>query len=315
MRALVFDGQRLRVVDRPAPIAREGQVIVRPARAGVCNTDLEIVRGYMGFEGTLGHELVGTVDSGPDEWRGKRVTCEINFACGNCDQCTRSMGRHCPTRTVMGILGQDGAFAEQVAVPIANLHELPDAIDDDEAVFVEPLAAAFEIREQLQVDSSCEALVLGDGKLGMLVAQVLRAAGANVLAVGKHADHLAVLYDRGINTVKLSDWDRTKRDLVVDATGSKDGFALAVAATRPRGTVVLKSTVAERDAVDLTPLVIDEITVVGSRCGPFAPAINALARKQIEVRAMVAARYELDDGVAALSKAGERGTLKVLLQF
>lgn len=313
MRALRFDGVAAAVVDHPDPSLSEGRVLLRPAVAGVCNTDLEIARGYMGFSGVLGHELVGHVESGPADWRGKRVACEINFACGDCSACARALGRHCADRTVMGILGQDGAFAERVAVPVANLHVVPDALDDEQAVFIEPLAAAFEICEQLTIESGVRALVLGDGKLGMLVAQVLDAAGAEVLAVGKHDDHLAMLRDRGVTTALLDDWDRGKRDLVVDATGSKDGFAMAVAATNPRGTLVLKSTVADRASFDLAPLVIDEITVVGSRCGPFVPAIEALAAGTVDVRPMVAARYPLEDGVAALSAAGERGALKVLI--
>ncbi|MEZ4447623.1 MAG: alcohol dehydrogenase catalytic domain-containing protein [Polyangiaceae bacterium] len=315
MRALVFDGETATVVDRPRPRLAEGQVLLAGRLAGICNTDLEIVRGYMGFTGTLGHELVGVVEEGPLEWRGKRVTSEINFACGRCEMCAAGLGRHCPNRSVMGILSQDGAFAERVAVPIANLHAIPDAVSDEEAVFVEPLAAAFEIAEQIPRLEGREALVLGDGKLGLLVAQVLHHHGARVLAVGKHDDHLALLADRGIATSLLADWDRTRRDLVVEATGSREGFELAMAATRPRGHLVLKSTVADRGPIDLAPLVIDEITVVGSRCGPFAPAIEALASGAIAVRPMIAARFGLEDAPTALAAAGERGALKVLLEL
>ena len=243
MKALRFDGTQAAVVDHPDPIPSDEQVMVRTTLAGVCNTDLEIVRGYMGFSGVLGHELVGVVEE-----TNKRVACEINFACGRCDMCARALGRHCATRTVMGILGQDGAFAERVAVPRANLHEVPDAVNDERAVFIEPLAAAYEILEQ--VAPAQEALVLGDGKLGLLVAQVLQAAGARVTAVGKHDDHLAILRARGIATVLLDAWDRQKKPLVVDATGSRQGFSMAMAATAPRGTLVLKSTVADRGAVD-----------------------------------------------------------------
>jgi threonine dehydrogenase-like Zn-dependent dehydrogenase len=206
-----------------------------------------------------------------------------------------------------------GATAERVAVPVANLHEVPDALDDEQAVFIEPLAAAFEIPAQVRVERGVEAAVLGDGKLGLLVAQVLHASGARVTAVGKHDAHLAILRARGIDTVLLERWDRTPRDLVVDATGSQEGFALAVAATRPRGTLVLKSTVADRGSVDLAPLVINEITVVGSRCGPFAPAIAALAQGDVDVRPLIAARRSLEDAVDALALAREPGQLKVLL--
>jgi threonine dehydrogenase-like Zn-dependent dehydrogenase len=313
VRALVFDGQSPALVDKAAPTLRDGQVLVRPTVAGICNTDLEIVKGYMGFEGTLGHELVGTVERGPSAWVGKRVVSEINFACGQCDACARDLGRHCPKRTVLGILQQDGAFAEQVALPVANLHAVPDELSDEQAAFAEPLAAAFEVLEQIHVAPGCEAVVLGDGKLGLLVAQVLHAAGARVLAVGHHDEHLAMLRELGIRTVLEAAWDRTARDLVVEATGTVAGFRAALQATRPRGTLVLKSTVAAKEALDLAPLVIDEITVVGSRCGPFGPALTALAAGRVRVEPLVAARFGLDQGVEALGAAAERGTLKVLL--
>lgn len=315
VRALTFDGTQAAVADRDRPSLADGQVMVRPTLAGICNTDLEIVRGYMGYRGTLGHEVVGVVETGDERWRGKRVVSEINFACGRCELCRQGLGRHCPTRTVMGILDQEGAFAERVAVPVANLHEVPDGVADEAAVFAEPLAAAFEIAEQIPIVEGLEATVLGDGKLGMLIAQVLHHLGARVLAVGRHDDHLAILRDRGLATVRFDDWDRTKRDLVVEATGSKDGFSLAVAATRPRGTLVLKTTVADRDSLNLAPLVIDEITVVGSRCGPFPPALAALADGSIDVASMIEARLPLDEGVEALARAGQRGALKVLLDM
>lgn len=312
MKALVFEDGQAQLTDRPDPTPPDGWISLRPLVCGVCNTDLEIVRGYMGFAGTLGHEVVAEVLDGPR--RGQRVTCEINFACGRCPACAQGMGRHCPHRSVLGILNQDGVFAERMVAPPENLHPVPDALTSDRAVFVEPLAAAFEILEQVHVAPGTEALVLGDGKLGMLVAQVLRMAGAEGLVVGKHDDHLAMLRDRGIDTVRLDAWDRTARPLVVEATGTAAGFELAMAATRARGTLVLKSTVADRPAVDLAPLVIHEIRVVGSRCGPFAPAVAALADGRIDVTPMVAGRYALSDGVAALEHAGRRGTLKVLIE-
>jgi threonine dehydrogenase-like Zn-dependent dehydrogenase len=314
MKALVFDGERAAVVERPAPEPPPGWALVRMQVAGVCNTDLEIVRGYMGFRGTLGHELFGVVEEGPPAWIGKRVVSEINFACGACTACMRGLGRHCGARTVMGIVAQDGAMADLVAVPAVNLHQVPAAVSDAEAVFAEPLAAACEIVEQVRIEPGAEALVLGDGKLGLLVAQVLALAGTRVLAVGKHDDHLAILRERGIATVRLDAWDRTPRDLVVEATGNAAGFALAVAATRPRGTLVLKSTVADRSAVDLAPLVIHEITVVGSRCGPFAPALRALADRSVAVAPLIAARRPLGDAAEALALARAPGTLKVLIE-
>ena len=312
MLALVFDGQQARATERGEPVARDGQVIARTLLAGICNTDLEIVRGYMGFEGTLGHEFVARVDEGA--LKGKRVVGEINFACETCAMCARDLQRHCPNRTVLGILGQDGALAERVALPLANLHEVPDALSDEQAVFVEPLAAAFEIREQVAVAPGVGATVLGDGKLGLLIAQVLAMAGAKVLAVGHHESHLSLLRERGIDAVLEDDWDQRASELVIEATGSASGFAKAVGSTAPRGTLVLKSTVAARKALDLAPLVINEITVVGSRCGPFAPALGALVSGAIEVRPMIEATFALAEGAAALTKATERGALKVLVK-
>jgi threonine dehydrogenase-like Zn-dependent dehydrogenase len=242
------------------------------------------------------------------------VVGEINFACGRCASCAAGLGRHCPTRTVMGILGADGAFAEYVAVPTANLHVVPDGVADETAVFCEPLAAAFEILEQVPAAAQARCVVLGDGKLGLLAAQVLAAAGARVLAIGRHRDKLAMLRRRGIETATVDDWDRARADVVVEATGSAEGFAQAVAATRPRGTVVLKSTVAHGAPLNLAPVVIDELTVVGSRCGPFAPALDALARDIVDVRALISARRPLRDGVEALRVAAQPGTLKVLIE-
>ncbi len=315
MQAIVWDGSVVAVAERPDPGPSDGMAIVAVSVAGVCNTDLEITRGYMGFRGILGHELVGIVEEGPPEWAGKRVVSEINFACGSCAACRQGLGRHCPSRRVMGILEADGAFAERVAVPVANLHAVPEAVSDDDAVFVEPLAAAFEILEQLTIEPGQRALVLGDGKLGLLVAQVLQRAGATVLAVGRHREKLDLLAARGIATSLTSEYTPAKEmDISVEATGSVAGFDAAVAATRPRGTVVLKSTVAGRHDLDLAPLVIDEIQVVGSRCGPFAPALEALASREIEVAALVSDRMPLRRGDEALRRATEPGILKVLME-
>jgi len=314
MRALLWDGSAVGLVDRPEPTADGEMVVVRVHLAGVCNTDLELIKGYMGFRGVLGHEFVGTVIDGPAAWRGRRVVGEINFACGRCRTCAAGLPRHCPTRRVMGILDADGAFAECVAVPAANLHAVPDRVPDETAVFTEPLAAAFEILAQVRVEPGLAAVVLGDGKLGQLAAQVLAQAGARVLAVGKHDDKLALLRARGIETVALDAWRRERVPLVVEATGTADGFALAAAATAPRGTLVLKSTVAERAALALAPIVVDEISVVGSRCGPFEPALHALADGRVDVRPLIAARHALRDGVAALQHAARPGVLKVLIE-
>ncbi len=313
MRALRFDGKAVRVCDAPEPEDRDESVSVRVSLAGICNTDLEIVRGYMGFRGILGHEFVGRVEDGPGEWRGQRVVGEINFACQQCPICAQGLQRHCPSRSVMGILDVDGAFAELVRVPGANLHPVPDAVPDELAVFAEPLAAAFEILQQVHIEPGRKCVVMGDGKLGLLAAQVLHGAGARVLAVGKHPQKLAILAKHGIETVTLDDWRGEPSSLVVEATGTVEGFQRAVEATSPRGTLVLKSTVAGRARMNLSPLVIDEITVVGSRCGPFPPALRALETGAVDVRSLISDRFPLSQGLDALERARHSNTLKILL--
>jgi len=311
LRALHLEGSEARVRELDEPPWVSDEVRVRVSLAGICNTDLELVKGYMGFRGVLGHEFVGVVEDGPENWRGQRVVGEINFACGSCENCERGLGRHCPTRRVMGIDGADGALAELVTIPVSNLHVIPDAVEDDIAVFTEPLAAAFEILEQVEVEEGQDCVVLGDGKLGLLIAQVLHRAGARVVAVGRHPSKLAILERRDIETVLAADWSPSPTSLVVEATGSAAGFALAVAATRPRGTLVLKSTVAGHTTADLAPLVINEIAIVGSRCGPFPPALRALAENTLDVRSLVSDQVPLHD---ALRRAAEPGTLKVLVE-
>jgi len=314
MRALHFDGDNARVTDVPQPEPSEDSAVVRVSIAGICNTDLEIVKGYMGFRGILGHEFVGVVDEGPSEWIGQRVVSEINFACQRCPMCQENLQRHCPSRRVMGILDADGAFAERVRVPIANLHIVPENVPDEAAVFTEPLAAAFEILSQVEVEPGGDCLVLGDGKLGLLVAQALDAAGAGVLAVGNHPEKLAILAERGIETVEARDWTPEPMPLVVEATGSAEGFARALAATRPRGTLVLKSTVAEQRAIDLAPLVINEIQVIGSRCGPFPPALGALETDAVDVRSLISERVGLRDADDALRRANGPNIIKILIE-
>lgn len=315
MKALYFDGHQASVIDRDEPMRSSATAIVRTALAGVCNTDLEIAKGYMGFRGTLGHELVGEVVEGPDAWVGKRVVSEINFACGACESCSRGFGRHCPTRRVMGILEADGAFAEFVEVPVANLHAVPDSVSDAAAVFTEPLAAAFEILEQVQLEAGQRAVVLGDGKLGLLVAQVLATTGAKILAVGRHSDKLDILEARGIETRQANDFDPTtaSADLVVEATGSSASLPLAIAATKPRGTLVLKTTTADHPQLDLAPIVINEIQIQGSRCGPFAPALEALAKNQIETQALIETQFALTNATQALSATQIQGAKKILI--
>lgn len=314
MRALVWNGERARVVEQPDPTASE-QAIVRVTLAGICATDLEITRGYMDFRGVLGHEFVGRVEDGPEDWVGARVVGEINIGCGDCASCSEGLERHCPNRRVIGILDADGAFAERIALPLSNLHRVPYSVSDEAAVFTEPLAAAFEILEQVEIQAKHRCYVFGDGRLGLLISQVLHTTGASVTTIGKHPDKLALLAKCGIATRLLSDWEiqPEQGDIVVEATGSPAGFARAVDATRPRGFLVLKSTVADAPAIDLSPLVINEIHVVGSRCGPFGPALEALANGAIEVEQMVAEHFPLDLAEAALRKAAEPGVLKVLI--
>jgi len=322
MRALYWDGHELRVDSHYANVkstaageSSDAQTaLVKVHLAGICATDLQIFKGYMGFTGVPGHEFVGSVGEGFGEWIGKRVVGEINFGCGRCENCRRDLSRHCPNRRVMGILNADGAFAEYVSVPVANLYAVPDNVSDEEAVFTEPLAAAFEILTQIQLNPGDEVLVLGDGKLGNLCAQVLRLSGARITAVGKHADKLALIKKSGVRTVLLNDWQPRLFDVVVEATGSAAGLELALSAVRPRGTLVLKSTIAAAHQVSLAPVVINEINVIGSRCGPFADALDALSAKRVAVTPLIDAVYALADGVSASQHAARAGAKKILLR-
>ncbi len=314
MRALRLEGKTARVVDAPVPEPSADTAIVRVVVAGICNTDLELVKGYMGFDGILGHEFVGRIEEGPPEWKGQRVVGEINFACESCPVCQAGLQRHCPSRRVMGIVQADGCFAEYVRVPIANLHTVPDRVSDEVAVFTEPLAAAFEVLEQVHVEPGRDCLVLGDGKLGLLIAQVLHGSGARVVCVGHHPAKLEILSRRGIETVLAADWTPEPTSMVIEATGTADGFERAVAATRPRGTLVLKSTVGHRPKVDLAPLVVNEIKVVGSRCGPFPPALRALELGAVDVGSLVSERVPLARADKGLRRASRKDVLKVLVE-
>jgi threonine dehydrogenase-like Zn-dependent dehydrogenase len=287
---------------------------VRVRLAGICSTDLQIFQGYMGFQGVPGHEWVGEVCAGPQAWIGQRVVGEINFACGQCTWCAQDLGRHCPTRRVMGILQADGCFAEYMAVPVSNLHPVPDGVPDAAAVFTEPLAAACEILEQVHVHPGETVVVLGDGKLGLLCAQVLQSTGAHVRVIGKHPAKLALAQSWGLATTLLSAWQPAQADVVVEATGSTEGLALAIDTVRPRGTLVLKSTVAARHTLSLAPLVIHEVTVVGSRCGRFPAALQALAQQRVAVLPLIEHTYPLGAGPEAVAHASRPGSNKILLQ-
>lgn len=314
MTALVFDGEASIRSDYPTPKPRKGEALVEVRIAGVCSTDLEILRGYMGFRGVMGHEFVGRVVEGPGQWLDKRVVAEINCVCGQCPTCRSGLQNHCPNRSVLGISGRDGAFAQYVAVPVRNLHEVPEGVSDDEAVFVEPLAAAFQIARQIKLSRSDSLVVLGDGRLGQLVVRALKPLVGTLLLVGKHTTKLEAAEKQGVQTKLVRDFvPENLADVVVDATGRPGGLELAVNAVRPRGTIVLKSTFAGTEGVDLCPVVVNEVTVVGSRCGPFDQAIKALAAKQVDVSALVSRRFALRDGPAALEAAAKPDTIKVLI--
>jgi threonine dehydrogenase-like Zn-dependent dehydrogenase len=315
MKALVFDKTLSFQPKRPEPQATDGDTLIRVRQAGICSTDLEITKGYMGFRGVLGHEFVGDVVESPDkDLVGKRVVGEINIVCGRCDLCVAGLSTHCRNRSVLGILNHDGAFAEFVRLPAVNLHVVPKGVDNDQAVFVEPLAAAFQVLKQVKIDARTWVTVLGDGRLGLLVAQVLRNAGCPVRVVGKHPEKLTVCEKWGIRSRVLADIvPRHDQDIVVDCTGSAAGFETAMAMVRPRGTIVLKSTVAAGRPINLAPIVIDEINVIGSRCGPFKEAIRALAEKSVDVVSLISRRMRIEQGVEAFDFANRPGVLKVLV--
>jgi len=310
MRGAWFDGSRFFFrTDLPTPCPGPDEVLLRVQVAGVCDTDLQIVRGYLGFIGTPGHEFVAVT---PD---GRRVTAEINANCRTCEYCRSGLGNHCPNRTVLGIFGRSGAFADQVAVPAHCVHLIPDPLTDEQAVFIEPLAAAFQILEQIKVEPSQPVAVLGDGKLGLLCSWVLREAGAEVHWIGKHLSKLG-LGGPGLTAHLLAETEAlTKKfDLVVDATGSPTGLPTALNLVRPRGTIVLKTTVASSYQVDLAPIVIDEIRVVGSRCGPFQTAIEALLSGRFDVTRLIEAEYPLSSVTEAFAHAARPGTRKILIR-
>jgi threonine dehydrogenase-like Zn-dependent dehydrogenase len=315
MKAICWDGDAVTLDSSyPPPVPDPYTAIVKVHLAGICSTDLQIFKGYMKFRGVPGHEFVGSVSQGPKEWLGKRVVGEINFGCGKCELCARDLTRHCPNRTVMGIVNADGAFAEYVAVPAENLHPVPGSISDEQAVFTEPLAAAFEILRQIQISMGDEILIIGDGKLGSLCAQVLRLTGAKVTVLGKHQDKLELIKQAGVRTILLNDWQPRLFDVVVEATGSAVGLELAISAVRPRGTLVLKSTIAGAHQVSLAPLVINEINLIGSRCGVFSDALEALAANNTSVVPLIEQVYPLEQGIEAIQHAARPGARKILLR-
>ena len=316
MRALVYDGLLKMVTNHPRPAVAEGEARIRVSLAGICHTDLEIARGYMDFAGVLGHEFVGVVEAAIDEdWIGQRVVGAINCTCGSCPACLSGDETHCPGRTTLGISGRDGALAEYCALPLRNLHRVPGSVTDEQAVFIEPLAAALEITDRVHVRPTDRVIVIGDGKLGLLVAQVLRLTGCALLVVGRHKGKLSIVGRQGVDTVLERDVSTgASADVVIDCTGNAGGFALARKLIRPRGKLVLKSTFRGENQVNLTMLVVDEVTVIGSRCGPFAPALRLLTQGLVNAESMIDRTLPLDQGLAAFEHAATKGALKVLVK-
>lgn len=283
--------------------------------AGICSTDLEMARGYYPFTGVLGHEFVGDVVATPDDpsWLGARVVGEINVVCGQCWHCRAGRPTHCVHRKVLGLKGRDGAFAEFLTLPLENLHRVPDSVPDEMAVFTEPLAAAFEIQTQVHICSTDSVLIVGAGRLGQLLAQTLAMTSCKLSVVVRHDYQREILTRRGITSISEHEVPSGKMDIVVDATGSPGGFKLARRAVRPRGTLVVKSTYASDLQIDFSSIVVDEIKIVGSRCGPFAPALRALELDQVDPTPLIMARYSLSDGLAAFEHAAKPGVFKILL--
>ena len=316
MLALRVDNKHLSVRDVEIP-KREDETLVRVLLSGICNTDIEIARGYAGFNGTIGHEFVGVVEDSPEKRLvGQRVVGEINAGCGVCELCRAGDPRHCAARTVLGILGRDGAHAEFLKLPAANLLRVPETISNQHATFTEPLAAACGIRARVSIATSDRVAVIGDGKLGLLCAQVLALDGASLLLVGKHTDKLRIAERLGIETADPTQAEKRKRqfDVVVEASGAAPGFNLALDLLRPKGKLVLKSTFNGTTEMAAARVVVDEISIVGSRCGRFAPALDLLKEGSIDVDSLISEEYPLSEGVDAMTRAGAKGVLKVLLR-
>jgi threonine dehydrogenase-like Zn-dependent dehydrogenase len=316
MLAVHLENGRIDVRSVPKPARPPGFALIRLLAAGICNTDLELQRGYYGFSGTPGHEFVGVVEEADDAaLTGLRVVGEINLACGKCDWCRAGLGRHCPNRTVLGIVRHPGAFSEYFTLPEGNLHAVPEAMSTDRATFTEPVAAACEVLDQAPIPQGGEVAVLGDGKLGLLVAQVLLANGARVHLYGKHAGKLRIAAACGAETFATGSLPAARYDWVVEATGAAEGLSSAIRMTRPRGTVVMKSTVHGEVALDTAPAIVNEITLVGSRCGRFEPAIELLSGGKMHVEEMISDRFPLTEAARAFERAAARGILKVLFEI
>jgi len=317
MKALRFTDNQLKVAEIAVP-ETEGEALIRVLKSGICNTDLEITRGYAGFSGTIGHEFVGVVECACDkpELIGKRVVGEINAGCGACELCVGGDARHCPARTVLGIHGRDGAHAEFLTLPGVNLLEVPANVSDEQAIFTEPLAAAYGITEQVEITPETKIAVIGDGKLGLLCAMSLALKSANIVLIGKHIEKLSVAKKRNIEGVLLPDAVpklNRRFDVVVEASGSESGFATALDLLKPRGKLILKSTFQGVTNLEMWRVVVDEITIVGSRCGRFAPALKLLKDGVIDVESLISEEFLLEKGVEAMQKASEKSVMKVVL--
>jgi threonine dehydrogenase-like Zn-dependent dehydrogenase len=315
MKALVFD-RNLRIIEKDIPEPGMGEALIQIRVAGICNTDLEICKGYMDFRGILGHEFVGEVVQCKDSaWIGKRVVGDINIGCGHCEICGANMERHCPSRQVLGILQKDGVFAEFITLPLSNLHLVPENVADEEAVFVEPLAACCEILEQIRITPVSHVAIIGDGKLGQLIAQVIGLTGCRVTVIGKHLHKLKKVEEFGIEINTWKDLPKQLFDTVIEASGSASGFQLALQILSPRGTIILKSTTHEQIQLNLAPIVVNEIQIIGSRCGQFEPAIRLLNKNRIHVAPLITSIFPFNEWEKAFILAQEPKSLKILLQF
>ena len=315
MLAVRLENGAVRVRNQARPRRPEGFALIRMLRGGICNTDLELQRGYYGFRGTPGHEFVGDVlEADSPEWVGERVVGEINLACGACEWCAQGLGRHCARRAVLGIVKHPGAFRELLTLPERNLHRVPREIPTEHAVFVEPLAAACEILDQVRIPRGAPVAVLGDGKLGLLIGQVLHAHGAEVHQYGRHREKLRIAKDAGIDARLVRKLPKAAYGVVVDATGSREGLRQAVEMAKPRGTVVMKSTVHGLVKLDSAPVIVNEISLVGSRCGRFEPALRLLRNRKVRVDNLISEILPLKDAKLAFRRAGQPGVLKVIFE-
>jgi threonine dehydrogenase-like Zn-dependent dehydrogenase len=314
MQALWLESQKIALREVPQPSNRN-EALIRIRKVGICGTDLEMVKGYYPYTGILGHEFVGEVVEAPDQsWIGQRVVGEINAACGKCEQCLNGRRTHCENRTVLGITHRNGVFAEYTLLPLENLHRVPAAVPDEAAVFTEPLAAALEIQQQTQIKPTDRVLLIGAGRLGQLIAQTLALTGCDLRVMARHSHQQRLLTDRSIRLITEDEIQPRRWDVVVEATGSTDGFNLARKAIRPRGTLVMKSTYKGEMNVNFSSIVVDELTILGSRCGPFEPALRLLEKGEVDPTVLIAKRYKLGEAVKAFEEAAQPGMLKVLLE-